>query len=219
MIYADDEKFSVDTDGDGAADVYKEYVEKSNDEYVRAESAELSCDSLNLIEGETKTIGIEIFPINTTNTTVDWFSTDRSVADVKNGAVTAVGGGDAEMHVKVCDSDIEIVVPIKVTPLRELNFETAEFGDKQVRVKVIASTILEDIQRGKVAFGLYENNRLLGVHEEDVSVNNENAQSVEHVFDTEASGSLNVKAFWWGIDDMIRPLSRSAKAANSDETK
>ncbi len=219
VIYADDEKFSVDTDGDGAADVYKEYVEKSNDEYVRAESAELSCDSLNLIEGETKTIGIEIFPINTTNTTVDWFSTDRSVADVKNGAVTAVGGGDAEIHVKVCDSDIEIVVPIRVTPLRELNFETAEFGDKQVRVKVIASTILEDIQSGRVLLGLYENNRLVGVHEEDVSVNNKNAQSVEHVFDTEASDSLNVKAFWWGIDDMIRPLSRSEKAVNSDETK
>jgi uncharacterized protein YjdB len=55
----------------------------------------LSKTSLTLTKGGTETITVSYTPGNTTQTGVNWSTSDAAVATVSNGTITAVGGGTA----------------------------------------------------------------------------------------------------------------------------
>ena len=88
---------------------------KDRDIYVPVESLNIVDNSLELAIGETKVVGLTVLPVDATNTTVDWVSSDESVVTVKNGTVTAVGEGTATIFVTPIDaSDAQQEVSVTV---------------------------------------------------------------------------------------------------------
>ena len=63
----------------------------------------LSDVSLNLAEGDEKTLMATVFPSNATNKNVTWESDNMNVATVKNGVVKAVSAGTAKITVTAVD--------------------------------------------------------------------------------------------------------------------
>ena len=71
---------------------------------VKATDVTLNQTSLTLTnEGETATLQAIVSPSNTTNKNVTWSSSNRSVATVSNGVVTAVANGTATITVRTLD--------------------------------------------------------------------------------------------------------------------
>ena len=60
-------------------------------------------------------IGVQILPQNATNTAVDWFSADDSVAKIQNGVLEAVAPGETTIYARICDADHEIVLELSVS--------------------------------------------------------------------------------------------------------
>ena len=77
--------------------------------------AALSRDSAQLKPGERMVIGVQILPQNATNTAVDWFSADDSVAKIQNGVLEAVAPGETTIYARICDADHEIVLELSVS--------------------------------------------------------------------------------------------------------
>ena len=63
----------------------------------------LSQTSLTLTVGETATLTATVLPVNATNTSVTWASTDTAVAGVSGGVVTALKAGTASVGVRTSD--------------------------------------------------------------------------------------------------------------------
>ena len=64
------------------------------------ESITLSKSSVNLAKGHSTTVTATIAPTNATNKTVTWTTSNKSVATVSNGKITAVGVGKATVTTK-----------------------------------------------------------------------------------------------------------------------
>ena len=64
---------------------------------VEPESVVLSEHSVSLLPGASVVLTATVYPENTTNNTVTWSSTNRNVATVVNGKVTAVAVGDCNI--------------------------------------------------------------------------------------------------------------------------
>ena len=69
----------------------------------------LESDAYYLYKGETATIKCEVFPENANNKTLKWYSSDEKVVTVKDGVLTPVGTGTAEITV----TDSEGIVKAK----------------------------------------------------------------------------------------------------------
>ena len=184
---------------------------KSAYEYVPAEAVVADVESVELIEGQSRLINITITPENTTNTAVDWYTLDESVATVKNGVITATGGGETTLYIKVCDSDIAIEIPVTVIPLREFRLDEYTLADNKININLSANTILDTLQTGTVAVALYAGEKLLEYHFENVAVTSEQNQTVKCIFDKPYSDNFFIRAFWWNnlreINPLCKPLS------------
>lgn len=105
--------YSIDIDGDGSDDA-KETV-STQDVYVKAEALELSQDTLELEEGGSDRLRVNILPVSATNKSVRWFSSNPEVADVKNGRVTAHTAGSAKIYAVARENtDLMGVCQVKV---------------------------------------------------------------------------------------------------------
>ena len=67
---------------------------------VPVESVQLSASSIELEIGETYTLTATVLPANATDKSLNWSSSDRTVATVSDGKVTAVAAGTAKIAVK-----------------------------------------------------------------------------------------------------------------------
>lgn len=68
---------------------------KEEPEEIKVSSIELSSTSLNMLVGEKATLTAKLSPDDAQDKSVIWSSSDAAVVTVKNGAVTAVGAGEA----------------------------------------------------------------------------------------------------------------------------
>lgn len=96
----------------------------SIDESVNLTSVKMATDSVNLEVDESYTMEVIITPSNATNTELTWYTSNESVAIVKNGKITAVGPGTCMITVKSSNGNTDTCV-VKVT-------ETVDIPEKVV---------------------------------------------------------------------------------------
>ena len=90
----------------------------------------LSDESLRLRKGSEYTLGTIILPSNATNKTVEWSTSDESVATVtSDGTVTAVSAGTATIVAKTVDGGLTAVCAVKV--LKEIESLSAS-SEKEI---------------------------------------------------------------------------------------
>ena len=77
----------------------------SAEETKAVESVSLNCTQLVLTKGEQATLTATITPADATNKQVAWTSSNKAVATVANGVVTAVAGGEATITVTTVDGE------------------------------------------------------------------------------------------------------------------
>ena len=103
----------------------------------------LSAGSLNLTIGQTANITVAVTPSNANNS-VNWSTSDSSVATVNNGVVTAVGAGTATITAtSAVDSTVKASLTFNVTKLELKSisilsepFSLTPSGTKQLTVEV-----------------------------------------------------------------------------------
>ena len=106
-------------------------------------SIELNEDEMTLFAGETKKLTATVSPMDATNRTLAWTSTDETVATVKNGTVTAQSKGNASIIATSTDgSNIQAVCHVTVNIQTEsLTFDVGEktigIGETFILVPVV----------------------------------------------------------------------------------
>ncbi len=107
---------------------------------VPATSITLSDLSITLKKGETKKITYTIAPENSTDTEVEWASSDTSIATVaQDGTITAVKAGTANITATVKGRTVKATLVVKVTdPATEIipiEKVTLKLGKTKIKVK------------------------------------------------------------------------------------
>lgn len=110
--------YSVDSDGDGVVDDSGSLTENESDTYVAVTGISLECTERQMKVGEKCTLGARILPDNATFSTIQWTSSDSSVASVNgNGAVTAISAGTATITATTADGGYTATCTVTVRPL------------------------------------------------------------------------------------------------------
>ncbi len=92
----------VVTAENGDKRTYTVNVIRNAENIVPLKSISLSSSSVSMFTGDTKKLTVTYNPSNTTdNKTVTWSTSDKSVATVSNGTITAIGVGTATITAKV----------------------------------------------------------------------------------------------------------------------
>ena len=95
---------------------------------IAVESVSLSKTELSLIEGESETIEVVIQPVDATDKTVSWYSSDFSVATVENGKITAINKGTASISATVGGktANCKVLVEKKVVAVESIELNQTE---------------------------------------------------------------------------------------------
>ena len=83
---------------------------------IRVESIELDSEELELIEGNSISLVATILPEDAENQNVIWSSSNKAVASVKDGEVTAVSVGEATITAKSEDGGKKATCVVTVNP-------------------------------------------------------------------------------------------------------
>lgn len=89
-------------------------------------SVSLNKQEVNLVAGETETLKVTINPSYAENKNVKWESSDKSIATIKDGVITAVKEGTTEIKVISEDGNKEAICKVTVTapPIKSIKFKT-----------------------------------------------------------------------------------------------
>ena len=97
----------------------------------------LSESSLNLTEGQQVTLTATLNPSNTTQSTINWESSNTSVATVSNGVVKGISVGDATITCKsVQNPNITASVSVNVTANESTDLVSLTISDETATVNV-----------------------------------------------------------------------------------
>ena len=84
---------------------------------IAVTGVDLDAETLEMVEGETRTLVATVLPANATNKAVEWSSDNKSKVTVdQNGVVTAVEAGEAFVTVRTADGGFEKSVEVFVSP-------------------------------------------------------------------------------------------------------
>ena len=111
------------TSSHNAQITYIKYYKKSSGP-VSVTGISLDATEAKLMVGKTRSLTATIVPANATNKTVNWTSSDETVATVTDGVVTAVAEGDATITATSAENS-NINATCEVTVINELNETTA----------------------------------------------------------------------------------------------
>jgi hypothetical protein len=85
-------------------------------------------ESLVLNVGTAKILKIIIIPLDATDKTVKWYSSDHKVATVDNGRVTAIAKGNAIITVTTNDGNHKAICSVRVIEIPEIEMVFVEGG-------------------------------------------------------------------------------------------
>ncbi|MDD2518411.1 MAG: Ig-like domain-containing protein [Bacilli bacterium] len=86
-----------------------------NNSLIKADGVTLNNSTLNLQRGNSSTLVASVSPNNADNKTVNWSTSNASVATVSNGKVTAVGAGTAIITVTTQDGNYTANCTVTIT--------------------------------------------------------------------------------------------------------
>lgn len=91
-------------------------------------SVVLDKNELSIIAGEKATLNAIITPDYAENKNVKWESSDKKIATVENGEITAIKPGKAEIKVITEDGNIEAICTVTITPppIKSISFSKTE---------------------------------------------------------------------------------------------
>ena len=111
---------------------------------IPVEKVTLSAETLNLVAGETAELTYVVYPENADIESVAWSSSDKAVAAVEAGKVTAVAAGSAVVSLKVnevearCAVTVEAAfVPVESIALNMAEITLLEGTDYRLTAKVL----------------------------------------------------------------------------------
>jgi uncharacterized protein YjdB len=84
---------------------------------VKVTSVKLNKTKISLIVGKKETLAASVLPSAATNESVTWTSSNKKVASVKNGIVTALKPGNAKITVTTADGKKKAVCTVTVKPI------------------------------------------------------------------------------------------------------
>jgi uncharacterized protein YjdB len=116
----------------------------SDDNTVEVNSIALDTISLVLIEGDSATIRETILPVNATNKTVTWESSDSSIATVDNGNVTGLTAGNAIITAKSNNgktATCEVIVKKPIIEVSEVILDKESLSIKVGAKETLTATI------------------------------------------------------------------------------
>lgn len=115
---------------------------------VAVSSVSLSKTSITLTEGDKETLTATVLPNNATDKTVEWSSSNTSVASVSNGTVTAIKVGTATITVKTKDggktATCAVTVNAKVIPVSDVTLNKAELTLTEGESETLTATVKPD---------------------------------------------------------------------------
>ena len=104
--------------------------------------------SLSLVEGETGSLTATVSPSDADDKTVIWDSSDKSVASVENGKVTALKAGSANITVKSVDggftASCSVSVSAKTVDVASISLSKEELTLKEGDSETITATVKPD---------------------------------------------------------------------------
>ncbi len=112
---------------------------------VNVTGVTVSPTSLSLVEGESGDLTATVSPSNADNASVTWDSSDKSVATVSNGKVTAVKAGSANITVKTVDggftASCAVTVAAKVIDVSSVSLSKTELTLTEGDSESIAASV------------------------------------------------------------------------------
>ncbi len=100
---------------------------------IQAESIKLSKSRMTLQKGDKYTLSATVLPENTTDKTVTWTTSDKTVATVSKGVITAVGSGTCTISAKTVNG-LKAKATITVVPVLNntsvITNDVVQVGDK-----------------------------------------------------------------------------------------
>lgn len=115
---------------------------------IPVSSLTIDKESLTLLVEESAALSVSVYPLNATNKTISWSSSNGSVATVSNGTIKAVGAGNATITAKATDgSSCSATCRVTVskhqqTIIWEQELVSLQYGGELVELKAKSSSSL-----------------------------------------------------------------------------
>ena len=115
---------------------------------VAVSSVSLSKSSITLTEGDKETLTATVLPANATDKTVEWSTSDATIASVSSGIVTAVKAGTATITVKTKDggktATCAVTVNAKVIAVTDVTLNKTELTLTEGDSETLTATVKPD---------------------------------------------------------------------------
>ena len=117
-------------------------------ETIAVESIQLDETTLKLTEGEAKQLKATVNPENATNRTVEWKSSDTTIATVEEtGKVTAVKAGDATITATADGAktaECQVIVEPKIVPVESIQLDETTLKLTEGEARQLKATVAPD---------------------------------------------------------------------------
>lgn len=104
----------------------------------------LNKTSIQLVVGATETLSAKVTPDNATSPSISWDSSDKEVATVENGVVTAVAAGKATITATSSSFTAECEVEVKTIEAESLTFDVTSKELTESETFILNATILPE---------------------------------------------------------------------------
>lgn len=169
---------------------------------VPVSSITLSSNSVEIIEGQQFSLSVRISPENSTNKTVEWYSSDGNVATVSHdGLVTAVKRGSTTIIARIEDKTASCsitVIPIPATSVELDKVSAALMVGESIQLTV---SIKPDNADKKVTWRSSNSNVAIVENGKVTAINIGEAMITVHAGNL--SASCNIKVILEGDNDSL----------------
>ena len=114
--------------------------------FVAVTSIKLDKASLEMVEGDTETLSASVLPDDATDKTVTWTSSEKGVATVKDGVVSAISPGTATITAKAGDvtATCKVTVQKRIIAVESIELNKAELSLVEGESETLKATVKPD---------------------------------------------------------------------------